>query len=215
MARASRVLMLLGGLAAAAFALGFVVFANVAAREAPPVVAAADGIVVLTGTDDRIVEGVRLLRRGLARRLLISGVNPRTRREDLRRLARSGIQQIDSRIDLGYDAQDTTGNADETRTWAARWRFKRLIVVTSSYHMPRSLIELGLVLPGVALIPHAVVPSRLRQEPWWAHVGTARMLAAEYLKLIPSAARFAAARLLRPVEVHATATVSASPRAGN
>jgi hypothetical protein len=41
------------------------------------------------------------------------------------------------------------------------------------------------------------------------------MLAAEYLKLIPSAARFAAARLLRPVEVHATATVSASPRAGN
>ena len=215
MARASRVLMLLGGLVVAMLVMGFVVFANVAVREASPVVAAADGIVVLTGPDDRIVEGVRLLRRGLARRLLISGVNPRTRRADLRRLARSGVQQIDSRIDLGYDAQNTTGNADETRNWATRWRFRRLIVVTSSYHMPRSLIELGRVLPRVELIPHAVVPSRLREEPWWSHVGTARLLAAEYLKLIPSVARFAAARLLRPPEVQATAAVPAGPRPGS
>jgi len=207
--------MLLGGLAAAAFVAGFLVFANFAVREAPPVMAAADGIVVLTGPDDRIEEGIRLLRRGLARRMLISGVNPRTRREDLKRLARSGLQQIDSRIDLGYEAQDTTGNADETREWAARWRFQRLIVVTSSYHMPRSLIELGRALPGVALIPHPVVPSRLRDEPWWSHAGTARMLVAEYLKLIPSAARFAAARLLRPLEGQATAAVSPQPRRGD
>ncbi len=201
--------MLLGGLAVAAFAIGFVVFANAAQRGGPPVVAAADGIVVLTGPDDRIQEGVRLLRRGLARRLLISGVNPRTRRADLKRLAQTGVQQVDARIDLGYDAQDTIGNADETRNWVTRWRFKRLIVVTSSYHMPRSLIELGRALPGVELTPHSVVPSRLRDEPWWSHFGTARMLAAEYLKLIPSAARFAASRLLGPPEVHAIAAVPA------
>jgi uncharacterized SAM-binding protein YcdF (DUF218 family) len=117
------------------------------------------------------------------------------------------VPQIDARIDLGYDAQDTIGNADETRNWATNWRFKRLIVVTSSYHMPRSLIELGRALPGVELIPHPVVPSRLRDEPWWSHFGTARVLVAEYLKLLPSAARFAASRLLGPPEVHAIAAV--------
>jgi uncharacterized SAM-binding protein YcdF (DUF218 family) len=201
--------MLLGGLVAGAFAIGFVVFANAAVRAAPPVAAAADGIVVLTGPDDRIREGVGLLRRNLGRRLLISGVNPRTRRADLKRLAQTGVPQIDARIDLGYDAQDTIGNADETRNWVTRWRFRRLIVVTSSYHMPRSLIELGRALPGVELIPHAVVPNRLRDEPWWSHFGTARMLVAEYLKLLPSAARFAASRLLGSPEVHAIAAVPA------
>jgi uncharacterized SAM-binding protein YcdF (DUF218 family) len=201
--------MLLGVVIMALLTLGFAVFAHLAMREAPPVVAAADGIVVLTGADNRILEGIRLLRQGLARRLLISGVNPRTRREDVRRIAHSGDRQIDSRIDLGYDAQDTTGNADETRNWATHWRFKRLIVVTSSYHMPRSLFELGRVLPGVDLIPHPIVPNRLREEPWWLHAGTARVLVAEYLKLFPSAARFAAARLLSPFELPANAAASA------
>jgi uncharacterized SAM-binding protein YcdF (DUF218 family) len=202
--------MLLAGAAAVLLSLGFVVFAHWATREVQPVAAAADGIVVLTGAEKRIPEGVRLLRQGLARRLLISGLNPRTKRKDVRRLARSGDPQVDARIDLGYDAQDTTGNADEARNWVARWRFKRLIVVTSSYHMPRSLFELGRALPGVELIPYPVVPGQLRDEPWWLHAGTTRMLVAEYLKLLPAAARFAAARLLRPLDL--SATTAAMPK---
>src|SRR5262245_42173629 len=111
MARASRVLL---GLAVAAFAglmLGFLIFANVATREPTPVAGTADGIIVLTGAEHRIAEGLRLLREGRARRLLISGVNPRTKPEDVRRLTTPGDKLFDCCIDFGYDAQDTIGNA--------------------------------------------------------------------------------------------------------
>ena len=45
-------------------------------------------------------------------------------------------------LDIGYLAQDTIGNAEETRAWAQAWGFRRIVVVTSNYHMPRSLLEL-------------------------------------------------------------------------
>ena len=56
--------------------------------------------------------------------------------------------------------------------------------------MPRSLAELGRAMPGVALIPHPVVSRNFRTERWWLHGATARLLFSEYLKFLPSAARF-------------------------
>ena len=193
-------LIMTGAATAALFMLGFVVFATTASRPGPQTVGTADAIVVLTGADRRIDEGVRLLRGGFGNRLLISGVNPRTRPEHIRRLAASGETLFDCCVDFGYDAHDTVGNADETKAWANHYRFARLIVVTSSYHMPRSLAELGRVLPEAELIAYPVVPRSLGGEVWWLHLSTTRLLAAEYLKLLPSAARFVAARLARPRE---------------
>jgi hypothetical protein len=61
--------------------------------------------------------------------------------------------------------------------------------------MPRSLTELRRRMPGVALVPHAVVPHRLQPERWWADPYTARVLLWEYMKFLPSAARYGLARL--------------------
>jgi hypothetical protein len=41
------------------------------------------------------------------------------------------------------------------------------------------------------------VPRTFRAERWWLHAATARLLFTEYLKFLPSAARFGVARLLR------------------
>ena len=97
------------------------------------------------------------------------------------------------------------------RAWAERHRFTRLIVVTSSYHMLRSMSELSRVLPDATLIPNPVVPRFLRDEPWWLSLSTTRILAVEYVKLIPSLARSWAKRLLRPGESAGTAATP-SPR---
>ena len=43
-------------------------------------------------------------------------------------------------------------------------RFTQLIIVTSSYHMPRSLSELGRVMPNIVLIPYPVVTRRLARR---------------------------------------------------
>jgi len=156
----------------------------------------ADGIVVLTGARDRISRAVELLEIGKAHRLLITGVNRRTTRRALRRLSPRHARLFDCCIDIGYQALDTTGNADETRAWATRNRFDALIVVTSSYHMPRGLAELRQALPRARLIPFPVVTNRLRIDTWWSSPGTARLLAKEYAKFIPAAARFGVSRLV-------------------
>jgi uncharacterized SAM-binding protein YcdF (DUF218 family) len=190
--------MMAGAAGVSLFILGFVVFANSASRRESTGVHVADAIVVLTGADKRIDEGFRLLREGLGRRLLISGINPHTKPWHLQRLANPGEALFECCVDFGYIAQNTVGNASETKAWAEHYGFSRIIVVTSSYHMARSLTELGRVLPNVELIAHPVVPRILRDEPWWLHMSTMRILVGEYLKLIPSAARFVAARLIRP-----------------
>lgn len=183
---------------AAALAFGFVIFASSVMRSSVGSEAAlmADGIVVLTGGDNRIVEGARLLAKGRAKRMLISGVNRKTRREDVERVSGLDHKQFTCCVDLGYEALDTVGNADETRQWANSNNYSKLIVVTSTYHMPRGLAELSLAMPDRTLIPHAVTPRSFPVSGWWLHVATTRILFREYLKYLPAAARLSAQRVL-------------------
>jgi len=193
------------GAAASLLVLGFIVFAGAATREPSPSVERADGIVVLTGGDARIAHAARLLDAGYAARMLISGVNRKVGRDDIQRLTKLSDDRFECCVDIGYAAHDTIGNADETREWVERRGFKRLILVTASYHMPRSLAELGRALPDVTVIPHPVVPKRFRTEGWWLHLGTTRILVSEYVKFLPAAARLAVGRLIQTSEASSTA----------
>lgn len=205
--------LMVAALLAWTFATGFMIFATHAMR--PPETArdTAAGIVVLTGADLRLREGARLLEAGRAGRLLVSGVNARTRPEVIQRLTGLDPALFNCCVELGYKAQSTVGNAEETRDWALANGFSSLIVVTSTYHMPRSLAELELVLPHVRLIPHAVAPKAPRRQPWWLNPGTARILFGEYVKYLPVAARAGLARLFtaRPAATARTSTTSAVP----
>jgi uncharacterized SAM-binding protein YcdF (DUF218 family) len=156
----------------------------------------ADGIVVLTGGDHRLVQGLRLLEQGHGKRLLVSGVHPETSREMLRRahnVPRNAM--LACCMDLGYSAGDTIGNASETRSWVERNGFRSLLVVTANYHMPRSLAELEHVMPGVRLIAHPVDPRAGVGGPWWADAGMVRVMGREYLKFLRCQARMRMALL--------------------
>lgn len=194
MTRRTRALIYLSAATFSLLMLGFLVFASSATRRVLQPSGSADAIVVLTGgSEGRIDAGMKLLRRGLGERLLISGVNRKLKRDEL-------FAQLDQPapccIDLGYEALDTVGNAAEASRWAARHDFKRLIVVTSSYHMPRSLNELALAMPDVELLAHAVRPRAFSEGAWWLRPGAARILLSEYLKLIPSYARLVLHRMI-------------------
>jgi hypothetical protein len=126
---------------------------------------------------------------GRGQRLLITGVSPTTNTAELARLVPDHQEWFGCCIDLDYSAINTIGNAVETRRWALKRGFRSLVVVTSSYHMPRAILEIGHLLPGVTLIPFPVVTEQRRAEPWWSHPGSARLLASEYLKYIAAAAR--------------------------
>ena len=150
-------------------------------------------------------EAARLLAEGRGKRLLITGANRMATREDLHRKSGLAPALFECCVDIGYEALTTSGNAQETKAWARDRRFTRLILVTSSYHMPRSLIELERAMPEVALVPYPVVSRNFRTERWWLHGATARLLFSEYVKFLPSAARLGVARLFGSWEGSAVA----------
>ena len=144
----------------------------------------ADGIVVLTGGTSRVTDALELLAAGRGKRLLITGVNPDTTTGDIARQTVDYGRLLKCCVDLDYSALNTLGNAVQARRWAIEHGFKSLIVVTSSYHMPRALAELAHQLPDADLIPFPVVSDRLRIEPWWSNGETTRLVLSEYLKYL-------------------------------
>lgn len=176
----------------AVYIAGFIVFVtNLPAPGATP--KRAQGIVALTGGDERLSAAVNLLETGGGERLLISGVHPKTTKDELKALAHGG-KRFDCCADLGYSAENTRGNAQEAAAWAREHRFKRLIVVTASYHMPRSLTEFEAAMPGVVLEPYAVEPADIDLKGWWHDTRALRVLLSEYTKYIFSTLRNAVDR---------------------
>jgi uncharacterized SAM-binding protein YcdF (DUF218 family) len=188
--------------------IGFFIFTGNLPRSQPEPDGTADGIAVLTGGVARIDEAMKLLAQGKAKRLLISGVNRTTTTDALKQLASHGDQLFACCVDIDKEARNTIDNATETSQWVARNRYRSIIVVTSNYHMPRALVELARVMPGVTLIPYAVVDNNVHLERWWTYPGTTRLLVSEYLKFLPALGRLAATQLVSKITTGRT-TVAA------
>lgn len=207
--------MILGaGATVSLLAFGFVLFASIVTRLPAQNNPHADGIVVLTGEGRRIAEGARLLSEGRAERMLISGVFRRTGKKALIEISGLSEDKFDCCVDVGYTALDTAGNANETRAWAVSRGYGSLIVVTASYHMPRSLAELSLALPATRLIPHPVVPNNFPPTRWWLSASATRTLVSEYFKFLPTVAHLTVARLLRSTQPSSVAEMPGGRAAG-
>lgn len=164
--------------------VGFTWFAGSIDTVEPQKVRHADGIVALTGGADRVSDAIALLVGGHADRLLITGVNQATSREDLARHFPDARALVECCIDLGYRATNTIGNARETADWARLHAMRTLIVVTSNYHMPRALAEIAYELPGVDLQAFSVVSEKTKAAPWWVDAQQTRLIVGEYLKFL-------------------------------
>lgn len=185
----ARVLAVATSATAMLFAAGFVYFANQVSSYPNTAKVPADGIVVLTGGVSRIDDAIMLLREGRAPRLLISGVNPSVSTAVLKRRVAQSAQLFDCCIDLGREARNTVENAAEARAWLDKHRFATVILVTSNYHMPRSMLEFAHAAPDVTLIPHAVTANAVAPREWWRHPATGRLLLGEYTKYLYALAR--------------------------
>ena len=152
--------------------------------------ARADAIVALTGPSaERVNAAIRLLEQDKGQRVLISGVNREVRRQELRALTPGSNRLFNCCVDLGFEAEDTTGNAQEIAAWADAKGYDSLIVVTSDYHMPRALTEIRAAAPGVELTPYAVETPSLDNSRWWKAAVTARRMTLEYMKYLAALVR--------------------------
>jgi len=143
-----------------------------------------DAIVVLTGGSGRLEVGLQLLSEGYSNLLFISGVARGVDVQELLKLVRRKPNEFACCIAIGYQADNTAGNALETSIWMSKNQLQSLRLVTASYHIPRSLYEFRRIMPEIKIVPHPVFPPQFKRKSWWRWPGTAQLLASEFNKYL-------------------------------
>ena len=139
------------------WALGWLCFATTIAIMKPqPKDTNTQAIVVLTGGNGRINEGLNLLAQNSAPTLFISGVNKDTTKKDIFNSWKRPITPAPCCLTLGYKSTDTITNAIEVKKWVTDNKIDNIRLVTSSYHMPRAAMEVKNQLPDTDIIKHPV-----------------------------------------------------------
>lgn len=144
----------------------------------------SDAIVVLTGGANRIQTAFTLMDKNLGERLLITGVNDQTTKRAIFNALNRDIQTSTIKVDLDHLALDTIGNAIETAHWAKVHNYKKLIIVTSDFHITRSLLEFKKAMPDIKLIPYPALMSKTKKADQ-----SLRTNLKEYSKLVASILR--------------------------
>jgi uncharacterized SAM-binding protein YcdF (DUF218 family) len=202
----------------ALWTVGLLAFAERVAQSTPPdEPPAVDGVVALTGgSTARLTAAIHLLEIGKAKRALISGVNQKASRADIRGVTKATRYYYDCCVDLGFEAANTVGNARETAAWAKAHDYRSLIVVTSDFHIPRAMLELHAAMPGVALTPYPVKSEEVDADHWWRTHDSARRMVVEYCKYLAILTREAVFSLGPKEHARAHAPpASAAPAGGN
>ena len=150
----------------------------------PPANQSIEAIIILTGGDQRIFRGVDLMDsnktiNGKPTPTLISGVyNLKHVREV------SKFVHYKDKIDIGYEATTTRGNAHEVKKWSRTKDLKHIHVVTSHYHMDRSLLELRDAMPNMTFYPFPVISPQFSELRWLARPRNWNLLFKEYNKFL-------------------------------
>ncbi len=166
--------------------IGFVYFVGKIPQTEPTLPEKADAIIVLTGARGRIDAGLILLSGGCAEKLFISGVGQKADLADLSQYLVSFPAQktteLKSSITLGHFASSTEENAIESLEWINQHNYKKIILVTSNYHMPRSLYLFERSMPNIVFIPYHVI----RPGSPWQSSSSFKVTFLEYNKLLLS-----------------------------
>lgn len=169
---------------------GFSRFAtNVQAHQNDPLMAQAEAVVVFTGGKHRIQTATELLMQRKAKRMLISGVNTNNTEKQVGKTVGIDPQILKCCVDFDYQALDTKGNALHTADWIRKNGFKKVIVVTSDYHLPRGMLELRRAMPDIELEPFAVKYAGLQNPKWYTDPETMKVIVTEYSKFLAASLR--------------------------
>jgi len=104
----------------------------------------SDGIVVFAGSDDRIKAGYELMKSGIADFLIISPASEK----QLKKYEHINGSANETRYIIENKARTTFENAIYTREIVEKHNLKSIILLTSSYHLPRSYLLLKIALFG-------------------------------------------------------------------
>jgi len=148
-----------------------------------------DMVAVLTGGQGRFKEAFSFLQTEQGRVLFISGIDEGVTLSDV--LKANGVQanpeEFIGRIYVDRVAKSTQENAIEIRKIAEWLGVKSVLVVTSSYHMRRSMQKIAREVErapalGLKLFSWSVESPNFDRELWWQSFTGWRILLSEYFK---------------------------------
>lgn len=139
-------------------------------------------IIALTGGRNRIAEAIKLLNDGKADMLFISGVGKQSSLKAIQKRNRISIT-AENRVFIGKEATNTVENAIETKAWIHNNKITSIRLVTSNYHIPRSITEFKTLNPGLKIVVHPVY-SELVEKKWWTSWHTFSLIFSEYNKFL-------------------------------
>ncbi|MBI5419395.1 MAG: YdcF family protein [Deltaproteobacteria bacterium] len=112
----------------------------------------ADAILVLTGGENRILEGFRAWKEGKGKELYILGAGGGARIERVLPGHSALSAEELRRVHIEGWSENTLENAFSAKTVVKNRGFERIVLITADYHMPRACLALRTVLPpGVSI----------------------------------------------------------------
>ncbi|SNZ21574.1 YdcF family protein [Cohaesibacter gelatinilyticus] len=164
---------------------GFLLFASNALQTRSNLPDKADAIVVVTGGKGRLEAAGSLFAKGLGDKLLISGVHPKFKLGHLPSNLKISSEKRSCCIELDRRALNTVANATQTAQWAQKHGYDNLIVVTSAYHMSRTMLEMRRASPDITFQSYSV--PHTNNETFRRRISkpdTLKLLIKEYGKLL-------------------------------
>lgn len=134
--------------------------------------APADAIVVISGgdTNARTDEAIRLFQQKWAPLLIVSGAaaDKASQSNAAAMRQRASAQGVPlSNIIAEEHSETTKQNAVKVGAVVGQRQLKRLILVTSGYHMRRAQAEFAVHMPDVTIVPHPVASDKHWGPMWW------------------------------------------------
>jgi uncharacterized SAM-binding protein YcdF (DUF218 family) len=139
--------------------------------------AQADAILVLAGDENRIPEGYRAWKEGKARELYILGAGGGARLERILPGSPALSPAELRRLHVEGWSENTLENAFSAKGVVADGQFRKVILVTSDYHIPRAHLAFRRVLPAPVSIE--VIPVRSEWKERGAFLRTLRLFFVE------------------------------------
>ena len=140
------------------------------------------GIAVLTGGKGRIAKGIEIFRNNPESYLIISGVDKKVAIEDV--LPKDFL--VNPKVFIDKKSETTIDNVNEIVNWSLKNKINDVIIITSNYHMPRTMLILTKKGKGLNFSSYPVTSSIDLDENFLKDTKTLKFLLKEYLKYILS-----------------------------
>lgn len=141
-----------------------------------------DGLAVLTGGKGRIGLGLELFNKHNNLRLIISGVDKKVSDKSI---IPNDLKNKSS-ITIDKDSKSTYQNAQIINKWASKYKLKNISIITSYYHMPRSLILIQSLSPTVNFYAFPVKKRISSKNSFRKNILYYFFLTEEYIKYLVS-----------------------------